>query len=197
MSVNGIIEDSLYDSFRFILDDMNYQDVDIVFSHQNGMEPKNTYLMINLLSTNRVGRVFESTYLTEQEDMWYTNHYTTIMQLSFLGGKSKDVAFDFNDSIFSDRVYIESLQKRGLGVITKSDLRRQPQPRESEWVELQNLDLTMSFAVQTRRKMDWVEFITINGELHRIYPYVLGERTVDTGELRNVGDGEPRQNNNI
>ena len=167
----NILEDSLYDSFKDVLTSIGYPEMEVVFSHQNGLEPTKSYCVITILERQRYGRVQESTYLAaDSSEMWYTNFYKLYFQVSFIGDRSPDVAFDFDDAVGSSRVCIEAFQKRNLGYIDKSTLRRMPQPRESKWVESWNVDLNYSFALQSRQVMDWVEFIDVNGEIYRIYP---------------------------
>lgn len=162
MNLYEVLQDSLYDSLESIFNRLGYvdgQDIQIVFDSQNALEPTNTYCLVHILDTERIGRVHESTFLTwDEEEMWYTNFYTLFVQLSIIGNKANEIIINFTDSVFSSRLCIEDWQKNSLGPIKQSKTRRIPQPRESGWTDSHNLDLTLSYAVQSREVMDWVEF---------------------------------------
>lgn len=193
MSLVEIIKDSLYDSVKFVLTDVGHRNTRVIFDNESGLEPKNTYCVISILSRERQGRTQESTYLTQDSEMWRTEFFKLYLQLTFIGQSSADISWNFDDSFPASRTYIEEFQKRSLGFIRKSDLRRSPQPRETKWTDSWNVDLEFSFTIQSRQTMDWVEYITIDGEIIRIYQPQLEDRTVDTGEIRTTGTGSIRQ----
>lgn len=187
MKIVEVIKDSLYDSIRAVLVDIGHKNTRIVFDNEGGLEPKNTYCVISILSRERQGRTQESTYLTEDEFMWRTEFFKIYIQLTFIGNSSADISWNFDDSFPASRTYIEEFQKRNLGFIKKSALRRSPQPRETKWVDSWNVDLELSFAIQSRQTMDWVEYITLDGQVIKIYNKDgLRDRRVDTGEERKV-----------
>lgn len=188
-----IIDEALYDSLHHVFMDMGI-DAEIVFSNDNGLEPKNTYCVIQVLNRERFGRQDSSTFLTrDTSEMFWTDHYTILVQLSFLGKNASNLAWAIDEVIPSSTKYREEFQRNTLGFMNKSSLRRAPQPRETRWVDGYNLDLTFSFAIQYRQEMDWVEFITINGEKIRIYPKEYEIRTVENGDDRTVETGEVRE----
>lgn len=171
------------------------EEIPVIFSMEGGLEPKNTYCVVNILSRQKAGMTQNSTFLVrETDEMWFTQHYQLYLQLSFLGKRANDLAWTFDESLPDNRVYLEEFQRRNLGWLTKSELRRQPQPRDTKWVPAHNLDINLSFAIQYRQVMDWVEFITFGGEIIRIYPEEFKvrtveeaiERTIDTGAVREV-----------
>lgn len=194
----SLVEEALYDSLSTIFKDMGYLDdgeVPIIFSHENGLEPKNTYCVVNILNRSKVGRRQHATFLErELSEMWWLQHYQLYLQLSFIGKDASNLAWAFDEVLPDSGNYLEEFQKRNLGWLSKSDLRRQPQPRETNWVPAYNLDINLSFAIQYRQVMDWIEFITYNGKTIRIYPEDFEirtveeaiERTIDTGAVREV-----------
>lgn len=192
-----LIEERLYDSFEAIFLDMGWSgenEVPIIFSKENGLEPKNTYCAISILNRSRTGRTDHSTFLQRDTDeMWWTQHYQLYLQLSFIGKDAANVAWAFDECLPESRVYLETLQRNSLGWLTKSDLRRMPQPRETRWVEAYNIDINLSFALQYRQVMDWIEFITIGGIPIRIYPDNFEIRTVEEAIERTIDSGAVRE----
>lgn len=167
MNLQTAIEDGLYDSVRQILDHLGRDGVKIVFANQGGTEPKETYCLLNIIEQSRVGRVQETvgSPMHLESENWYTNYYTLSVQVSFIGSQSGDVMFDFADSVFSSRQCIEFWQKRYLGPLTHSSVRRIPQLRDTKWVENYNIDLKLSCAVQSHETIDWIEYFTYSGNL--------------------------------
>ena len=193
MNVSDIIKDAIYDSLEVILRDIGHKKTKVVFSDENGLEPKSTYCIVNILDRQRYGRTSESTFLTADEsEMWRTEFFKICLRLSFLGESADSIAWDFDDSVPASRAFLMEFQKRNLGYIQKSKLRRVPQPRETKWMPMWNVDIDLSFAIQSRQVMDWIEFITLDGEVIRIYPEDLEQRTIDTEEFRTTEDGEIR-----
>ena len=193
MNVSDIIKDAIYDSLEVILRDIGHKKTKVVFSDENGLEPQSTYCIVNILDRQRYGRTSESTFLTADEsEMWRTEFFKICLRLSFLGESADSIAWDFDDSVPASRSFLEEFQKRNLGYIQKSKLRRVPQPRETKWMPMWNVDIDLSFAIQSRQVMDWIEFITLDGEVIRIYPEDLEQRTIDTEEFRTTEDGEIR-----
>ena len=169
MGIKTVLENYLYQATQaaFNVADMNIQ---LIHSHQ-GLEPENTYCVMNILQLQRVGRMTESTFINpvENDELWTIANYNLYTQFSFIGDKADDYGFDFGHNITNNRRFIEEYQKRKLAVTKRSDIRNQPQMRDSQWKPVQNMDLTFSLAVRTRQTVDWVEFITVNGETYRIY----------------------------
>lgn len=159
-----ILETSLYNSMNRIFLHLDRQDIPIVFANEGGLEHKGTYAIINIIKKRRVSRVQESTAspIDEQSLNVYTNYYTLHIQVSFVGSKSSDVMADFEDSVFSSRNCIEFWQINNLGPLSQSDSRRIPQLRETKWIPSYNIDLNLSFSVQSRETIDWIEFFTFS-----------------------------------
>lgn len=193
MSLYRIIEDSLYDCFKHALIHTGHRNTQVVFDRQNGLEPKNTYMVISILDRKSNGRTNRSTFLTEDAEMWWTEHFTLQIQLTFVGKSAAEIGWDVDDSLPASIKFLEEFQKRNLGYMSKTKLRRNPQPRETGWTEAWVMDMTLSFAIQSRQVMDWVEFITLDGELIRIHLPDLEERTVEDEILRTTEDGSIRE----
>lgn len=162
-NINKAIEDSLYSSLRSILDFYGYGGVVVIFANQGGLEPEHTYCLINILDKKRMGGVDESQLSPvegEEAELTYTNHYILCTQISFIGRDSGEVIGVFEDSVFSSRNCLEMLQRNNLGAIRQSKSRRNPQKRETTWVDCYNIDLDLSFAIQSKEEIDWIDSFT-------------------------------------
>ncbi len=155
-------EDALYASMRQILNHLGWEKLQVVLANEGGLEPKGSYALINIIDRQRVGRVDESTGSPRNQESinTYSNYYTLSIQISFVGSESGDVMGDFEDSVFSSRRCIEYWQMHKLGPLSQSGSRRVPQLRETKWVKAYNIDLNLSFAIQSRETIDWIEFFT-------------------------------------
>lgn len=163
---NGIqnkLKDSLYDSMRAVLDHLDMHDVSVVFANESGLEPRNTYCAIRILERKRVGRVQESTASPRNSvsENVYTNYYTLYTQISFIGENSDDIMADFEDSVFGSRQCIEFWQMRNLGPLSQSPSRYIPQLRETKWIPVYNIDLKLSYSVQSKESIDWIDSFTV------------------------------------
>lgn len=170
-----VIEASLYDSVREVLDNLGYQKVPVVYANQNVLEPSKTYCVINILDFVQNGYRDEGTFISQdpsQEDpnvLDTISHYSIPTQFSFIGESAGNVSHDFRHNTINNRKAYESFMKRNFGLLQRSSLRKAPQLRETEWVAGFNMDISFSFAIHTRQSYDWVEFININGEVFRIW----------------------------
>lgn len=139
------------------------QDKGIIFSHGTGLEPTIPYVVIQILSTDQVGRTSYSTLTDEDENLTIITQYEITAQFSFCGTKAGDMAYDFNSAINNNVVMWEAFQKNNLAPLRKSTLRRLPLRRDTQWIEYENLDVTFSYAVKTTQKVDVVERISVLG----------------------------------
>ena len=170
MSIYSAVETSLRSCIEDILDVIGITDVPVIYSHQNGLEPTSTYCILNVLGHTQIGRMNESTYLMKDEDVLESiTQYSVQTQISFVGANADGVASDFKHALSNNRSCIDVTQRNNFGILNKSQLRRIPQKRETQWVAMSNMDIDFSFAVRTRQSYDWVEFITLNGEVIRIW----------------------------
>lgn len=172
MNIKPLVMNYLYDATTNALNVVGISNttLPVIFSHESGLEPANTYCLIHILGMEQQGRVSEATFVEpENDELWFTSFYTLKTQFSFIGKKSENYGYGFRHHVVNNVRFREEYQKKNLSVTYRSDLRDQPQPRETQWMPVQNMDLNFSFAVQTRQAVDWVEFITVNGETYRIY----------------------------
>lgn len=98
-------------------------------------------------------------------------HRTISLQLGFIGDESDLIAGAYEMALVSDHRVRDEMRSRGFGVLNNSRVRRAPKLRDNmEWVEGWNMDVTLTIAVKVKYEYDWIEYITLNGELLKI-PY--------------------------
>lgn len=146
----------------------------VIFSHLNGEEPSDPYVVIQIITEDQVGRTQYSTFADETENLHINTHYELLVQFSFIGSTAGAMSFTFNQAVTNNVVVWEAFQKNNLAPLRKSNLRRVPVKRETNWVEYHNIDVTFSYAVKTVQPIDVVErvsFVDINtGETFVIPP---------------------------
>lgn len=164
------LQDTLYDGMRAILDSLNYNTVDVVFSKTNSIESLNTYCVLDILQIKQEGKRDEGSFIVpEGEWLEFNTYYNIYLQVSVFGDKAGEVATALHHH-FNNRRCFEELAKRNLGLLKKTDLRRNPQLRETKWVDSFNFDTNLTFSIFTKQSFDWVEYITVNGEVFKV-PY--------------------------
>ncbi|MNY35959.1 hypothetical protein D3C86_1704080 [compost metagenome] len=84
-----------------------------------------------------------------------------VVQFTFAGSDAPDLAHDFMQNICNNVVVTEAYQKQNLAPMRKSNLRRAPQKRDTQWVDYYNIDVTFSYAVRTTQSIDWIEHVSI------------------------------------
>lgn len=145
--------------------------VEVIYSHLNGTEPPNPYVVVQIVNVQQKGRVQTATFTDdgdefgENKNLWFKTHYEVMVQFSFCGSTAGDLAFEFNNAILNNVVIQEEFQKSNLSPIRKSLLRRAPMLRDTQWIEYQNMDVTFSYAVQTIQPIDWVEKVVLVDEV--------------------------------
>lgn len=166
-----IFEDTIADSVSDLLDKLGIVDVQTIISYEGGLEPDKTYCVIDVLDADQVGRVDKATTLKsrDEEVLETLAHYVGAVQVSVVGKRASQVASVIHHNITNNQVGYDILAKYGLGILTRSGLRKIPQQRESQWVKSFNMDLSVSFAVYITQAYDWIEYVTINGNNIRIY----------------------------
>jgi len=166
MSIVKQIRPKLNNALKDILDTIGYTDTKVIYSDQNGLEPDNTYGVVNILNISQVGFRDESTLIYAQPDnLEFVTHHTISTQISFVGTEAGSVAYDFRQNMVNNRRCFEILMRSNFGIASRGDVRRIPQKRESAWVEAYNMDIDFTFSVFSRESYDWVEDAVVNEEL--------------------------------
>lgn len=172
-----------------------YPTTPIIFSHVNGAEPSESYVIITILDSEQQGHHSTST-LTEDgtEVLTYQSFYEIQVQFSFCGSLSGDLAYTFNQRINNSPWVIEELSRNNLGLMRKSNVRRAPQKRETQWVEFHNMTITFNYIVVSQEVVDVVEHILlgddITGQEILIPPYVNQTITTEDGNAITTESGD-------
>lgn len=166
------------------------QDKFIIFSNSNGLEPAESYAVINILSINQIGHHSTSTLAsisTAPEafgfDQQWGLHFSEstgyflpvqvcfeiLVQMSFIGSLSGDMAQSFTQRINNNPVSLEELKKNKLGIMRKSQIRRAPQKRDTKWVEYHNMDVTFNYIVTTQQSVEWIESVVLDSNLTGVF----------------------------
>ncbi|MNQ35948.1 hypothetical protein D3C85_494550 [compost metagenome] len=158
--------------------------VPVIYSHQNGSEPNTAYCVINILNHTQRGRTQTATFTDDGDwepdydgeltfggeepftsiltkHLIHTAVYEVVVQFTFAGSDAPDLAHDFMQNICNNVVVTEAYQKQNLAPMRKSNLRRAPQKRDTQWVDYYNIDVTFSYAVRTTQSIDWIEHVSI------------------------------------
>lgn len=154
-----------------------YPTMPVIFSHSNGTEPAESYVVINILSIEQQGHNSTSTLTNEDEELSITASYEVLAQFSFCGSLSGDASHSFNQRINNNHLVFEELGRYNLGVLRKSTIRRAPQKRDTQWVEFHNMDVTFSYNVVTQQLVDVIESVimedVLTGEIFTIPPDIV------------------------
>lgn len=149
---------SLPEFFPTIEDQDNY----IFFSHDNGPEPDKPYVVINVLGINQQGKGSHSTKLNQATETLSSQAvYEVNVQFTFYGSSAGDMAQTFTQAINNNQTIIDRYSQQKLGVMRKSNIRRLPQKRETQWVEYLNQDVVFSYAVVSRQSVDIIESVIV------------------------------------
>lgn len=137
------------------------QNSGIIFSHINGTEPSIPYVVINILGISQIGSADYSTRTNENLELSIKAEYEVRAQFSFCGSSAGSMMHYFTQRIKNNVVVWEEFQKNNLQIRTKSDPRRAPQKRDTQWVDYWNMDVTFGYAVNTQQEVDVIEHVII------------------------------------
>lgn len=140
-----------------------YPTTPVIFSHSNGTEPAESYVVVNILNIEQQGHHSTSAQTTTDYKLAVRVVYEVMVQFSFVGSLSGDMSQSFNQRI-NNPSFRETLTKNHLGFMRKSQIRRAPQKRDTKWVEYHNLDATFNYIVNTEEVSDWVESVIVDSE---------------------------------
>jgi len=137
------------------------QDKYVFFSHTNGSEPVNPYVVINILGIEQQGRSQVSSLTDTAFDISVQSQYEVTVQFGFCGSTAGDMAHSFTQRVNNNPITMEAFRKESLSVMRKSNLRRVPQKRDTKWVEYFNQDFVFAYIVNTTQPVDYVETIVL------------------------------------
>lgn len=136
----------------------------IIYSHSGGTEPSESYVAINILQIEQVGKGYTSTLVNELDELTIQANYNVYVQFSFIGSKSGEMSQVFTQQL-NNVLVREEWQRNNLNIRTKTNIRRAPQKRDTKWVEYHNMDVVFTYAVNTQQVVDVVEAVIIKDEL--------------------------------
>ena len=164
MSIYSDMREAVRQGTLEALSQSGFSSVPVIYSHQNGTEPTASYVVIQIVSLNQIGHSQTDT-LTDgvptDKKITYKTYYEGMIQFSFTGSQGPEIAHEFLNAIPNNIVVREAYQKNNLSPVRKSQLRRAPQKRDTQWVEFLNLDVTFSYMVKTTQTIDWVEHVVL------------------------------------
>ena len=133
------------------------QDSGVIFSHSNGTEPNKPYVTVNILNVEQQGHGSTSSLTNTDEELSVNVSYEVMVQYSFFGSTAGDMAMHFNQRINNSPVVLEEAARNKLGFMRKSQLRRNPQKRDTQWIDSYNMDVTYSYIANTQQIVDVIE----------------------------------------
>lgn len=142
-----------------------FPNVLVKFSHDNGDEVPESYVVINILNVVQQGHHSTSTLLNANETLTFQVAYEVMCQFSFIGSLSGDLSQSFTQNINNNPLTRLELQRNKLGLMRKSQIRRAPQKRDTKWVEYHNMDVTFNYVIITNQLIDVVEGVVIEENL--------------------------------
>lgn len=145
------------------------QDKAIIFSNNSGSEPAESYVVINILSIEQQGHASTSTQTATDFNILVQAHFEILVQFSFIGSLSGDMAQSFTQRINNNPLSLEAISRNKLGLMRKSQIRRAPQKRDTKWVEYHNMDVTFNYIVNTEQVVDWFDSIIVDSNLTDVF----------------------------
>jgi hypothetical protein len=170
-AIRGVIREATIDAFE--LSDIPIPAANIIFDRTGGLEPNGDYCVINIIKNRQKGRASEATRTRQgetylQQMLPFTVFYYAEVQFSFIGKNALELGMEFHNNVSNNRQVIEAYQYKSLSPVNKSDLKRLPKLRETDWVESSVMDLDFGYSVQRYQDINWVEYIVVNGNTFRI-----------------------------
>ena len=170
MNLYSTVGEKVQEALTNTLTRIGYTDPLVIFKHQNGPEPDKTYCAIYIIRLQDTGRATKSLFLEDVTGDYSVGrhysqqHFRATLQLTFVGKNSGDMAHDLKQAMNNSLLAREDLLKQDLSFLDCTDIRSNPQLRETRWVESFNFDINLGYSVQHTEDLTWVEYITINGE---------------------------------
>ena len=148
---------------------LGYSSPLVIFKNQNAPEPNKTYCAIYIINNSEKGRATKALFLQDvvgDPDVgkhYAQQHFDATLQVTFVGLDSGGMALDLKQALRSSVLTSEDFLKENLSFVSATDVRSNPQLRETRWVDSFNFDLRLGYSVQHTEDLNWVEFITVNG----------------------------------
>ena len=137
----------------------DFPNMPVIFAFQGGTEPPSSYATINLLSSKQIGHAQTGTLVDAVDKLHFSSTYETEVQISFFGSQSGDAISTFVQNINNNPVVLEETRKNGLGFLRKSQVRNNPQKRDTVWVDSYNMLITFNCTIGSEQLIDVVEHV--------------------------------------
>lgn len=161
-----VLKDNLYSSTKTVLEILGYEDIVVLFSHEDVMSPDDEYCVINIIMINQTGESDKSSAIfraTMSDEIDFVSHYIVTVQYSFIGKNSSLYAMEFQHSMHNNNICRGEFTYNNLGYLNKTPLRNVPQRWETQWVDGWNIDINFTYSMFTKHKFDWIEKVIIEG----------------------------------
>lgn len=159
MAINEDLKDALLNVAVAAIQG-EYPGVPVILSHQNGSEPVNTYCTINLLRQTQVGHKTDSTLTNSTFDLEFSAPRELMVQFSFFGSSSGDVCYHFDQQL-NNPIILQKMWENDLGYLRKSQVRFNPQKRETQWIDSYNVDVYFSYTTKSKQRVDYIDAVII------------------------------------
>lgn len=170
------------------------QNAGILFSHLNGPEPSTPYVVINIINIEQQGHHSTSTLTNTDRELATQVAYEVMIQFGFCGTTAGEMSQHFTQRINNNPLIFEELHRYKLGFMRKSQIRRIPQKRDTQWVEYFNQDVTFSYVGVTEQLVDTVEAVIfediLNGDTFTIPEETPQILLTETSENLLAEDGQ-------
>lgn len=153
------LKTSLYNSLKTFLPSN-----EVIHSHQGGQEPKGSYCAINILRSDRVGKEYDATYANDTNGVMTItsrNEYEATVRLLFVGKQAGDLAYELEASILNDASRF-AFGTNSLSIMRVGEIRRVPEKRGTTFVDVFNLDVIFSYAVENTQNIEIIESVKID-----------------------------------
>ena len=135
----------------------------IIYSHANGTEPSDSYVVIQVLGIYPVGRAQQSTLTTADFKYTYSSNYEVEYRLVFVGSDGGDMAHTVATKIAGSPVVKDAFRANKLGYMRKGAIAYSPVKRETRWIDYHSLDVTFSYQVMSQEEIDYFDSVIVNG----------------------------------
>lgn len=153
-------------------------DVTVVLSDRDGVEPKAPYLLINIMSTNKIGmprRKINHSPLDVTESVFQVkDFYLSLVFHATTSDPLQDWIQKFDTGITSD-MYDWSFSQQGLGLVRTDTIIYQSQPVSGKAYRRAIVGIVLRSEVEEKYAVNAVESVEVNGNLsfgNMLYVYV-------------------------
>lgn len=138
-----------------------YPETFVILSHQNGEEPLDTYIAVDIDSVEEVGKAIISTLTNENNEILIQATYEIDVNLNFVGKLSGEMSHDMLLHLKHNPLVKEKLQSEKVDVVRTSKVTRIPQPRNGKWVEYHNMSVTFRYGAIHKQLVGVIEQVDL------------------------------------